>query len=293
MAPEDWTSWLSIATAVHNDRKNVTTGLSPNQILWGGEPHLMTSEGNDVKSQTVQERLGMMKERWLQAITAINQSSKQQVIPSSFMIRAQVWLEETHLHLPYQATKLAPKRYGPFKITKEISPVTYQLHLPAAWNIHNIFHASLLSPYREMNAHGPNYSRPPPDLIEGEEEYEVERIINHRRTGRARTLQYLVKWIGYLEADNTWEPADQIHAPQLTNAYHRQHPLEHKKGQTIAKKIICFLSSTLPCQPTHLSTLAMNPRCRPGPLLLKGLQEKNRHKSSETRTPSSLTKKYK
>src|SRR5713226_5997141 len=67
-APEDWTSWLSIATAVHNDRKNVTTGLSPNQILWGGEPQLMTSEGDDVKNQTMQERLGMMKERWLQAI---------------------------------------------------------------------------------------------------------------------------------------------------------------------------------------------------------------------------------
>src|SRR5258707_10922675 len=108
MAPEDWTSWVSITTAVHNERKNVTTGLSPNQILWGGEPQLMTSEGDDIKSQAVQERLGTMKKRWLQAITAINQSSKQQVIPSSFMIGAKVWLEGTHLCLPYQATKLAP-----------------------------------------------------------------------------------------------------------------------------------------------------------------------------------------
>src|SRR5260370_31345915 len=180
----------------------------------------MTSEGDNVKSQTVQERLGTMKERQFQAITAINQSSKQQIIPSSFVIGAQVWLEGTHLRLPYQATKLATKRYGPFKIIKEISPVAYQLHLPAAWNIHDVCHASLLSPYCETHAHGPNYSRPPPDLIEGEEEYKVERIISHRRTGRARTLQYLVKWIGYPEADNTWEPADQIHAPQLINTYH-------------------------------------------------------------------------
>ncbi len=220
MAPEDWTNWLSIATAIHNDQRNVTTGLLPNQILWGREPRLMTSKGDDVKSQTVQERLGTMKERWLQAIAAINQSSKPQTILSLFAIGAQVWLEGTHLCLPYQATKLAPKRYGPFKITKEISPVAYQLCLPTAWNIHNVFYASLLSPYRETNAHGPNYSRPPPDLIKGEEEYEVERIINHRRTGRARTLQYLVKWIGYPEVDNTWEPADQVHAPQLINTYH-------------------------------------------------------------------------
>jgi hypothetical protein len=48
-----------------------------------------------------------------------------------------------------------------------------------AWNIHDVFHASLLSPYHESTEHGPNYSRPPPDLLKGEEEYEVKCIINH------------------------------------------------------------------------------------------------------------------
>ncbi len=154
----------------------------------------------------------MMKEKRLQAIAAINQSSKLQTIPSSFMVGAQVWLEGTHLCLPYQATKLAPKCYRPFEVVKEISPVAYQLHLLMAWNIHDVFHASLLSSYCETNTHGPNYSRPSPDLIEGEEEYEVKRVINYQCSGRARTLQYLIKWVGYLEVDNTWEPADQIHA---------------------------------------------------------------------------------
>ncbi len=46
------------------------------------------------------------------------------------MVGTQVWLEGTYLHLPYQATKLAPKQYGPFEIAKEISPMAYQLHLP-------------------------------------------------------------------------------------------------------------------------------------------------------------------
>src|SRR5258708_14303039 len=292
MAPEDWTNWLSIAMAIHNDWKNVTTGLSPNQILWGGEPHLMTSEGDNVKSQTIQEWLGMMKERQLQAIAAINQSSKSQAVLSSFLVGTQVWLEETHLRLSYQATKLAPKCYGPFKITKEISPVAYQLRLPIAWTIHNIFHASLLSPYCETNAHGPNYSRPPPDLIKGEEEYEVERIINHRCTGRARTLQYFVKWVGYPEADNTWEPADQVHAPQLINTYHQQHPLEDKRGRTVAETAICLTPSILSCQPIDPTMLATSPRCRPDLPLPSNLQGKNKHKSSKKCTPFSPTKKY-
>ncbi len=164
------------------------------------------------------------------------------------MVGTQVWLEGTHLHLPYQATKLAPKWYGPFKITKEISPVAYQLHLPNGWNIHDIFHASLLSPYRETTAHGPNYSRPPPDLIKGEEEYEVKKVVNHRYSGHSRTLQYLIKWKGYPEADNTWEPADQVHALELTKAYHRQHSLDDKKGRKRRGKSIHFLSTYQTCQ---------------------------------------------
>jgi len=72
MAPEDWTNWLSIATAVHNDRKSTTTGLSPNQILWGGEPCLMTIEGEDVKNQTTSDQMGTMRTKQIQAIEAIN-----------------------------------------------------------------------------------------------------------------------------------------------------------------------------------------------------------------------------
>ncbi len=161
-----------------------------------------------------------MRERQAQAITTINQSLGQGTTLSSFTVGTQVWLEGTHLHLPYQATKLAPKHYGPFKITKEVSPIAYRLCLPVAWNIHNVFHPSLLLPYHKTTTHGPNYLRPPPDLIEGEEEYKVEKVINHRHSGRARTLQYLIKWKGYPEADNTWEPADQVHAPHLVKAYH-------------------------------------------------------------------------
>jgi hypothetical protein len=43
-----------------------------------------------------------------------------------------------------------------------------------------VFHASLLSPYKETEEHSANYPELPPDLIEGEEEYEVEEILGSR-----------------------------------------------------------------------------------------------------------------
>ncbi len=38
--PKGWTHWLALATIVHNNWVNTTTGLSPNQILYGYNPTL-------------------------------------------------------------------------------------------------------------------------------------------------------------------------------------------------------------------------------------------------------------
>ena len=91
----------------------------------------------------------------------------------------QVWLESSNLRLPYPTRKLSPKREGPFRITKVLGPVTYELELPDSWKIHPVFHAGLLSPYTETEEHGKNYTRPPPDVIEGEDNYKVEAILRH------------------------------------------------------------------------------------------------------------------
>jgi hypothetical protein len=91
-----------------------------------------------------------------------------------------VWLEGRNLRLRYPSRKLAPRREGPFEIAQVISPVAFRLQLPSTWKIHDVFHASLLSSYRETAEHGPNYSNPPGDLISGEEEFELERILSHR-----------------------------------------------------------------------------------------------------------------
>jgi hypothetical protein len=62
-----------------------------------------------------------------------------------------------------------------------LGPVTYKLKLPIQWKIHNVFHGKLLTPYHETNVHGKNFPEPPPDLINGEEEYEVESIRDHKK----------------------------------------------------------------------------------------------------------------
>jgi hypothetical protein len=132
-SPEDWTHWLAIATAVHNNRRNETTGLSPNQILLGYELMLQPEEETPSNNEAVEARIQNMREKRAQAIDAINQTvQSKQVITSQYKQGEQVWLEATHLKIRHQKMKLKPKWYGPFKIIREISPVAYQLRLPVA-----------------------------------------------------------------------------------------------------------------------------------------------------------------
>ncbi len=54
MDPKGWTNWLALATAVHNNRVNVTTGLSPNQILLGYNPLLNAEKSPETTNALVE-----------------------------------------------------------------------------------------------------------------------------------------------------------------------------------------------------------------------------------------------
>jgi hypothetical protein len=69
--------------------------------------------------------------------------------------------------------------------------------------------------------HGPNFLEPPPDLIEGQPKWEVEAIVGMRHFGPKKKKQYRVHWKGYSNTEDTWEPEDNIHAPELMVQYQR------------------------------------------------------------------------
>jgi Chromo (CHRromatin Organisation MOdifier) domain len=122
----------------------------------------------------------------------------------------------------------------------------FQLALPPQWRIHNVFHASLLTPYKETEEHGENFAQPPPELIEGHKEFEVEQILNSRHVGRAKKLQYLLQWKGYSHTHDSWQDATEVHTPVLVKEYYnRKQTAVHKttiKGTTELPKAIPSIS---------------------------------------------------
>jgi len=121
--------------------------------------------------------------------------------------------------------KLAPKRHGPFKVLVTY-PVNCKLEISKSWKIHPVFHNGLLKLYNETVAHGPNYSHPPPKIIGDEEEhYEVEKILQSCLTLNKKGIQYLVKWLGYPNFENSWEPTSNLkNSPDLVVLFHKRYP---------------------------------------------------------------------
>ena len=224
---DNWNHYLPLTEFAHNSWPNETMKQTPFEALMGYTPRAETFDVTTSipmvalqmeiwkKARRIADKMIVKaQKRWVQSKNPLRTYQKGDL----------VWLEGRNLHLDRPAIKLAPKRHGPFKVTRVLSPITYQLELPPQWKIHEVFHIDLLTPYRETNIHGPNFAQPPPDLVNGEEEYEVEEILDSRKHGRRRKVQYLVKWKGYPSSDNQWVNWDDMHAEEALAKFRKQRP---------------------------------------------------------------------
>ncbi len=94
-----------------------------------------------------------------------------------------------------------------------------------------MFHANLITPYKETELYRPNFTCLPSDLIEGEQEFKVEKILDAQPRGRGHKMHFLVKWKGYPTSDNSWEPRENLHADRLIAEYNKK-----KQRQAETKK---------------------------------------------------------
>ena len=232
--PETWVEHIPMVEFVHNHCPHSSTGKSPFYLMMGYEPQALPEIIETAQLPAVEEQLKTLKKARDKALAVhkLTQELMKNQIKSKFTpfkINDKVWLEAWNLKRNIINPKFTPKQEGPFKITKVISPLSYQLQIPGSWKIHPVFHASLLTPYKENEVHRPNFPEPPPDLINEEEEYEIKQILNHQ--GTSKNHFYLIWWKGYTAEEDMWlKEADLQHAVDILNTYKRRikHPPDWK-----------------------------------------------------------------
>ncbi|KAF8638134.1 hypothetical protein AX16_010568 [Volvariella volvacea WC 439] len=223
--PKEWATSHHITNLEfsHNFRTPNARNESPFYLMMGYHPKAIPEHPEPSYIPDVNKQLRVLTEARKEALAAhelakINMTKWNHTSYTPFKVGEQVWLEAKNLKTHRIAKKLAPKHEGPFKIIKVLGPITFQLELPEQWKIHNVFHTSLLTPYKENNIHGPNFLMPPSDIINDEEEWEVENIIKHHWIGpkRKRQVEYLIAWKGYPSSENRWEKEELLtNAPEI------------------------------------------------------------------------------
>jgi len=152
--------------------------------------------------------------------------------PPAYRVGDLVMLNGCNIKTRRPSRKLDHKNHGPFQIEKIISPLAVRLTLPRKWKIQNVFHVSLLKPYRTSEHRAPpdpsNVLREADD-VEQSEEYDVEEVMSLVECGQGnnKRILYLVKWLDYPECkDWTEEPFDNFSVGGLEKLweFHRQNP---------------------------------------------------------------------
>jgi hypothetical protein len=209
---KDWSSLLGLAAFAYNNSVHSTIKCSPFFANFGYHPRWIEETAATTKDNRMVGSIEALHAECVRNIEDANASfakhyDKYRSAPPNFEVGDMVLVSMRDIRTKRPAKKLDWKFMGPYPILAKIGSHAYRLGLPSSAKIHDVFNVSRLEPWK---SNGQVDEAPPPLIVDGEEEHEIEDIVDERTKGRgkSRRKEYLVRWKGYegtLE-EATWEP---------------------------------------------------------------------------------------
>jgi len=238
-SPKQWSRLLPLAEFTYNAAKHKAISLSPFEVDIGYIPRLpldllapgprtpVLRPGMEYAERLV-KILQMLCERMEEAQLTMVMEANEHRQSHPFHIGDSVFLDTRLLPVSYtnvnstandsaNSRKFQHLYAGSFTILKSAGENGFVLNIPAHWRLHPVFNVTRLKILRvnRTREHPPPLPLCPTTTVE----YEVESIRKHRGT-TVQDLEYLVKWVGYI--DPTWEPLANLRGSsnELLGEYH-------------------------------------------------------------------------
>ena len=225
----NWESLLPFVEFTINNAKSTSSGFSPFFLVYGTHPRtpLINSleEFAELPLPSLKDSLLAMDSTLTQArslrLAALDRqkaATNRHRRPHSFEAGQHIMLSTVHLRLYGKGRKkLFPRYIGPLTILAMVGPNAARLRLPSSWTMHDVFHVSLLKPYRGVVSESLLLDSLPVSS-DSSPHFEVSNILSHRTIrsstsapGRPRSsrgsrqvTQYLVQWKGLTSEHASW-----------------------------------------------------------------------------------------
>jgi len=229
---EQWPDWLGTAEFAYNNKIHTATKTSPFKANYGQDPRMGFEGRRKGKYEAAGKFVEKMRKIQEEAKAVLGKAQEE---IKKFADRKRGKGEEYRVgdlvllstkDLKWQmkgrrSEKLTERFVGPYKIKGIISSNAIELDLPKSIKIHPVVNVSRVRLYTSQ-VKGQKKVPPKPVIIEGEEEFEMEKIINKRIVqGKEK---FLVRWKGYTAEANMWESRENLeNAKELVEEFEREY----------------------------------------------------------------------
>ena len=215
---EQWPEWLGTAEFAYNNKAYSSTRMSPFKANYGQDPRMGFEGRKKGKYAGAEKFIEKMKEIQEEAKAALGKvqadmkkyTDKKRSDVEEYKVEDLVMLSTKDLKyqmIGRRTEKLTERFISPYKIKEIVSSNAVKLELPSTVKIHPVVNVSRIRQYIGQ-VEGQKKEQPAPVIIEREEEWEVERILNKRRV-RGKD-KYLVRWKGFTAESDTWEGRENL-----------------------------------------------------------------------------------
>jgi len=227
---EQWPDWLGIAEFAYNNKIHTATKISPFKANYYQDPRMGFEGRRKGKYEVVGKFVKRMKKIQEEAKAVLGKvqeemkkfANRRQKEKEEYRVGDLVLLSTKDLKWQMKgrkSEKLIEHFVGPYKVKGIISSNTIELELPKSIRIYPVVNISRVQLYKPQ-VKGQKKTPPKPVIIEGEEEFKVEKIIN-KRTVRGKE-KFLVRWKGYTAEEDTWENRENLeNAKELVEEFEK------------------------------------------------------------------------